>query len=73
MSGPAPVVYALDTNVFIEAHRRYYALDLCPEFWECLVRQGSRWLASCVRHCPRSHGRDARGVRRKGQETGPAT
>lgn len=28
--------FLLDTNVFIEAHRRYYALDLCPGFWECL-------------------------------------
>jgi hypothetical protein len=31
-SGP----YLLDTNVFIEAHRRYYTMDLCPGFWKCL-------------------------------------
>ena len=30
-------VFVLDTNVFIEAHRRYYAQDLCPGFWECLA------------------------------------
>lgn len=30
------VIFLLDTNVFIQAHRRYYALDLCPGFWECL-------------------------------------
>ena len=30
-------LFVLDTNVFIEAHRRYYALDLCPGFWECLL------------------------------------
>jgi hypothetical protein len=29
--------YLLDSNVFIEAHRRYYAFDLCPGFWECLL------------------------------------
>jgi len=36
VNAAAPVVYALDANVFIEAHRRYYALDLCPGFWDCL-------------------------------------
>ncbi len=29
--------YTLDTNVFIEAARRYYAFDLAPPFWESLV------------------------------------
>ena len=29
--------YVLDANVLIEAHRRYYAFDLCPGFWECLL------------------------------------
>lgn len=36
-------LFVLDTNIFIEAHRRYYAQDLCPGFWECLrshCRQG---------------------------------
>ena len=23
-------VFALDANIFIEAHRRYYGVDLCP-------------------------------------------
>lgn len=31
-------VYLLDSNVFIEAARRYYAFDLAPKFWEALVR-----------------------------------
>ena len=30
-------IFVLDTNVLIEAHRRYYSLDLCPGFWECLI------------------------------------
>lgn len=34
-------VFVLDANVFIEAHRRYYGLDLCPGFWECLRHYGA--------------------------------
>lgn len=37
MNPQPPAVYLLDTNVFVEAHRRYYALDLCPGFWDCLA------------------------------------
>ncbi len=29
-------MYLLDSNVFIEAARRYYAYDICPGFWEWL-------------------------------------
>jgi hypothetical protein len=28
--------YLLDTNVFVQAHRNYYGLDLCPGFWDVL-------------------------------------
>jgi len=31
--------YVLDANVFIEAHQKYYAFDICPGFWRALVRQ----------------------------------
>jgi hypothetical protein len=34
---PTDKKYLLDANVFIEAKRRYYAFDLCPGYWECLV------------------------------------
>ncbi len=37
MSIDYPVTYVLDANVFIEAHNRYYSLDLCPGFWNCLL------------------------------------
>jgi hypothetical protein len=30
-------VYLLDTNVFIEAARRYYAFDIAPAFWQALI------------------------------------
>ena len=29
--------FLLDANVFIEAHRRYYAFDICPGFWDALI------------------------------------
>ncbi len=31
--------YALDANVFIQAHHDYYAFDICPGFWNALIRQ----------------------------------
>lgn len=36
MSEQSAAAFLLDTNVFIEAYRRYYAMDLCPGFWDCL-------------------------------------
>jgi hypothetical protein len=32
-----PGGYVLDANVFIEAHKRYYAFDLCPGYWAALL------------------------------------
>ncbi len=29
--------FVLDANVFIEAHRRYYAFDICPGYWAALT------------------------------------
>lgn len=29
--------FLLDSNVFIEAHRRYYAFDIAPLFWMALI------------------------------------
>ena len=31
--------FVLDANVFIQAHQSYYAFDICPGFWDALVRQ----------------------------------
>lgn len=31
--------YVLDANVFIQAHRMHYAFDICPGFWNALLRQ----------------------------------
>lgn len=31
--------YALDANIFIQAYRMYYTFDICPGFWDALIRQ----------------------------------
>ena len=41
MNADGTQCYVLDANVFMEAHRRYYAYDLCPGFWECLLHHHS--------------------------------
>lgn len=41
-------VYVLDTNVFIEAARRYYAFDFAPAFWEALVRHAGDGRLSSI-------------------------
>jgi len=30
-------IFVLDSSVFIEAHKRYYAFDIAPTFWEKLA------------------------------------
>ncbi|MCL4509682.1 MAG: DUF4411 family protein [Bacteroidetes bacterium] len=40
--------YLLDSNVFIEANRRYYAFDLCPGFWESLSIYHSKELVCSI-------------------------
>jgi hypothetical protein len=35
MRSGAPLV--LNANVFIEAHKRYYAFDICPGYWVTLI------------------------------------
>ena len=32
-----PEKYALDANAFIQAKRRFYALDFCPGYWRTLI------------------------------------
>lgn len=35
-------IYLLDTNVFIEAAKHYYAFDLAPSLWESLVNNARK-------------------------------
>ena len=32
-----PPTYVLDANVFVQAHRRHYAFEICPGFWDCFI------------------------------------
>ncbi len=42
--------YILDTNVFIEAARRYYAFDIAPPFWEKLVHHAGNGQIQSIDH-----------------------
>ncbi|MCB5228691.1 MAG: DUF4411 family protein [Candidatus Cloacimonetes bacterium] len=47
----APKQYILDANVFITAHREYYAFDIAPRFWDQLLKHaaaGNIWSISQV-------------------------
>lgn len=35
-------MFLLDTNVFIEAHKRYYNIEICPYFWTWLKTTANR-------------------------------
>ena len=37
MTGQPQRIFVADANVFIAAHRSYYAFNLCPGFWDCLI------------------------------------
>ncbi len=37
MTAPSQPLFVLDANVFITAHRSYYAMNLCPGVWDCLI------------------------------------
>lgn len=34
--------FVLDANIFIDAHRRYYAFDFAPGFWRVLIEQAEK-------------------------------
>ncbi len=42
------MAYLLDSNVFIEAKKRWYGLDFCPAYWEWLDRSHSSGLVFSV-------------------------
>lgn len=42
------VRYLIDANVFMEAHRRYYAFTVCPGFWDCVAWQYKRGILSSI-------------------------
>jgi len=42
------MAYLLDSNVFIEAKRRYYGFDFCPAFWDWLIEAAGKGLVFSV-------------------------
>ena len=40
--------YVLDADVFIDAKNRYYKFDVCPGFWEWLIRKNRDGLVYSV-------------------------
>lgn len=43
------MAYCLDSNTFIEAKNRYYALDFCPAYWDWLDKEAATGQLLCVR------------------------
>jgi predicted nucleic acid-binding protein len=42
-------MYVLDTNVFVQAHRRHYGLDFVPGFWDWLDANAGTGVIASVR------------------------
>lgn len=40
--------YLLDTNALVQAKRKHYGFDFCPEFWDWLVMQNRKGEISSV-------------------------
>ncbi len=40
----------LDSNVFIEAKNRYYAFDICPGYWDFVIRDFGHGNAMSILH-----------------------
>lgn len=41
--------YLLDTNVFIQASNREYGFDVCPGFWDWLIKKNQSGLVASIR------------------------
>jgi len=39
---PGSKLYILDADVFIAAHRGYYAFDIAPGFWNSLLQHAAK-------------------------------
>lgn len=40
--------YLLDANVFIEANKRYYSLEVCPAFWDWILLQAEKKIVVSI-------------------------
>jgi hypothetical protein len=41
-------IYVIDANVLIQAHRAYYAFDICPGFWDALRCHHSNFVMESI-------------------------
>src|SRR5690554_3786257 len=41
-------VYLLDSNIFIQAHRRYYPFDVMPSFWNAINRLANDGMVKSI-------------------------
>jgi hypothetical protein len=42
------MVYLLDANVFIQAHRLHYGFDFCPAFWDWLILKNNQQIVFSI-------------------------
>ena len=47
------MAHCLDSNIFIEAHRRRFPIDIVPVFWEALEEQATRSTILSIREVHR--------------------
>lgn len=58
-------VYVLDSNVFMEAARRYYAFDIAPPFWDSLNQHADEGIIESIDWVKKEL---ERGIGEKGEE-----
>jgi len=48
MTSVLPPRYVLDTSLFIQARRSYYAFDIAPSFWQYLVKSTNEGIITSI-------------------------
>ena len=48
MSPPQQAEYVLDADVLMQAHRMYYAFDICSGFWDALMKHHANAIVSSI-------------------------
>lgn len=48
MSQNEEKVYLIDSNILIQAHRRYYPFDVMPGFWSALIELANRGIVKSI-------------------------
>ncbi len=45
---PSSLTFLIDSDVLMQAHRMYYAFDICPGFWESLLFHHGQSRIFCI-------------------------